>query len=356
MKSQTSVAKVRITKGVRFAKIISWIIGYCIRHRINPACLSRINPDIPLGGKILMSKSYTYDYFIKDNTAAKKYFVKTIRLPAGMQWPEAKDEFKKLSGRSDKPIVLKPDRGARSIGVKVTTNDLERIELLRARKKVDYAAQEYIPYKHELGLFYYKYPEWKKGKILGIAEKQFRNITGDGKSTLKILLKHENIPKAVMAQLLHQYKTLEYIPKLDEQVMLINTADHDNDGDYNDRPDLITRRLEKTINEIMRGKKVYFCRFDIRARSFEEFKEGKGFKILEANIGSGAVLLHAFDQRYSSKKQLEKYHEGLIHAFNIAERLKNNPRARIIPYIWYMLKDEIPLYFLKHRINKIKLE
>jgi len=336
---------------LKFFIIIFWMIGYCIRHWINPAVLSRINPPLPSGGKSQSSKKYNYDYFTKDNIITKSYYAKCVAIPKEANF----SEIKKILSIFDKNIiVLKPDKGARSIGVKVTTTDDERIQLLNVRKNNEYIAQEYIPYQHELGVYYYRYPNQNQGNILGIAEKKFDMIIGNGKSSLKQLLKNITITKAIQTQLLYSYKTLKYIPHNGEKILLANTVDHSDDGDYYNRPDLITPDVEKIFNKIIGNKEIYFCRFDIRAKDLYEFTKGKEFKILEINTGPNAVFLHAFDPRYTKRKQLQICFNEYKKAFKIAQMLKNTPRRKLIPYIWFTIEDEIPLFFLRHRIEKLE--
>jgi hypothetical protein len=287
----------------KFFYIIGWIIKYCITHWTNPSVLSRINPGLPNGGKCTLPKSYTYKYFTKDNPIAKKYFVKCLSIPGSKSWKQARDILKELG---NKRIVLKPDKGIRSIGIMITSSDYERKQLLESRGKIDYVAQEHIPHKHELGVFYYKYPTWNKGKIMGIAERAFEGIAD---------------------------------PHIKEQ--------------YKNRADLITPKVREIFNKIVWDTEVCFCRFDVRAENLEDFKNGEGFKILEANAGPDAVALHALDKNYPWKKQLKLYSEEYVHAFKIAKLNRHRPRTNLLKYFWFMIKDEIPLRLLKWRTRKI---
>lgn len=335
---------------LKFFIILSWIIKYCITHHINPKAASRLNPGIPRGGKGLASKNYTNTYLTLKNPIAKKYLAKYTFIPANKSYSEMKDEFKKFK---NKPVVLKPDQGARSIGVIITTTDSERMKLFNVRKNMNYIAQEYVDYQHELGVFYYRYPSWKKGKILGIAEKIFRIISGDGKNSLQELLKDIKLTKAIQTQMEFKFHSLKYIPSSGEKIMLTNTVDHYDEGEYYDRSDLITPDVEKVFNKIIGDKKFYFCRFDIRAKNLKDFSKGKNFKILELNTGPNVVLLHSFDPRYTKKKQLQIYFKGFTHAFKIAEKSKSTEKENMISYLWFLMKDEIPLFFLKNRIKHI---
>lgn len=293
----------------RFFYMIGWMAKYWITHRTNPAILSRLNIGLRNGGSCTYPKSEIYTYFIKDNPTAKRYFARCIKIPQGMSWEHVKTALKTFSG---KKTVFKPDKGSRSMGVRVVSTDAEKKTLLDKRGKTDYIVQEYLQHQHELGVLYYKYPTWKKGKILGIADRKFEDIVDP---------KHKN--------------------------------------QYTDRPDLITRQLTETFNRIVGDKEIYYCRFDIKAESLERLKDGEGFKIIEANAGPDAVSLHAFDSSYSTRKQLKIYIEDLTHAFRIAEmnakrRFKGKTDMGLIRYIWLMVKEEIPMQCLRFRLRNIK--
>lgn len=339
-----------ILRQLKFFIILGWIVKYSITHWTNPAVVSRLNPGLLRDNRGQSSKTQTYNYVIKNNSLAKKYFPKYIKLLAKTSWPESKKLIAKLGTKS---IVMKPDKGVRSIGVFVTTKESERNALLKARRNINYVAQEYIPYQHELGIFYYRYPNWKTGKIFGIAEKKFNTIIGDGKSSLQLLLKQIKTDKSSHIQLIHKYSTLKYIPKNGEIIKIVSTANHIIGEQYYSRPDLITSKVKKIFNKILNNKEIYYCRFDIRAKDLDTFKKGQDFKILEINIGANAMALHAFDPRYLKKEQWNICIEGYEHAFKIARMLTHRPKERLLPYVWFFIKDEIQLLFLKRRIRKI---
>jgi len=292
-------------RAFKFFYIIGWIIKYCVTHWTNFAVLSRMNSGIPNGGKSTLPKSYTYEYFTNKNPVAKKHFVEYVKIPR-MSANKTKHLITTLLKQAgNNKMVFKPDRGIRSIGV-VATNNGDEIETLLNAAKTDYIAQRYIDYTYELGVFYYKYPTWKKGKIMGIAERTFDEI-----------------------------------------------ADPSKKEQYTNRDELITPQLLNEFNKIVSDREVCFCRFDVRAKSLEDFKRGKNFWILEANAGPDAVALHALDKNYPWKKQLRLYSESYRHAFNIAELNKNKPRTGLIKYFYYMISDVMPLFFLRLRVRKI---
>ena len=84
----------------------------------------------------------------------------------------------------DFPIVLKPDVAQRGSGFRVVKTVGEAEAYLR---EVDVAviAQRYIPGPYEAGIFYYRFPTAKTGRIFAITEKLFPLIVGDGHRTVE---------------------------------------------------------------------------------------------------------------------------------------------------------------------------
>ena len=76
------------------------------------------------------------------------------------------------------PVILKPDRGERGVGVsKIKSADEAKVYFKKTRNEI--ILQEYIP-GLEVGVFYRFDPQSKKGKIVSITHKEFPTIVGDG--------------------------------------------------------------------------------------------------------------------------------------------------------------------------------
>ncbi|HYD03608.1 MAG TPA: hypothetical protein VEC16_04890 [Alphaproteobacteria bacterium] len=343
----------RFFKILKYIIIFFYVIKECLVRKIKINSLSKLNPGLFYSGKGIPSKYYIYNYITSNNNFSKKYFPKTILIPKLSKY-DKKDVRKIFEKFSDERIILKPDKGARSIGVFITTKDSERINILNNCGNMDYVAQKFIPYKNELAVFYFKTPGHSKGKILGVAEKKFHKIIGDGNKNIKQLLRKIPVSKAIIEQLKHRYENLNYVPKKEEKITLVSIVDHDDGAEYYDRSDLITRQALDVFDSITSGKEIYFCRFDIRARSIEDFKKGKNFSILEINAGFKAVLLHTLDPRYNLKKQIRQYKKEFSKVFQIISHLKNKPRLTVIEFFYNSIRDEYNLFLLGLRLKKIK--
>ena len=77
------------------------------------------------------------------------------------------------------PLIGKPDSGGRGRGVKLIETDHECAAYVY-NAPVDFHIQQFISYKKEVGIFYYRWPGDDKGRISGIVRKEFLTVTGDG--------------------------------------------------------------------------------------------------------------------------------------------------------------------------------
>jgi hypothetical protein len=197
------------------------------------------------------------------------------------------------------PLIGKPDIGGRGRGVKILMNEGDVLAYTR-NAFMDFHIQEFVSYKNEVGIFYYRYPDSDSGKISGIVGKTFLSITGDGTSTLLHLIKNN---KRAILQLPDLEKIVggnfDRVVPDGEQVVLVPYGNHARGALFTDESALIDEGLEKMIDGLC--KKIpgfYFGRLDIRFNTWEELKEGKAFSIIEVN-GAGAEPTHIYDPGHS---------------------------------------------------------
>src|SRR5262249_30048840 len=85
------------------------------------------------------------------------------------------------------PLVLKPDVGQRGTGVRLVRDwDAARVYLSPATVAV--IAQPYHAGPFEAGVFYYRMPGERRGRILSITDKRFPVLVGDGQATIETLI------------------------------------------------------------------------------------------------------------------------------------------------------------------------
>ena len=78
------------------------------------------------------------------------------------------------------PLIGKPNVGGRGRGIKVL-KDEQDVRNYVSNAFLDFHIQEFVPYKEEIGVFYYRHPGDAKGKLSGIVRKEFLTVTGNGK-------------------------------------------------------------------------------------------------------------------------------------------------------------------------------
>lgn len=197
------------------------------------------------------------------------------------------------------PLIAKPDIGGRGRGVKVLMDDDDVRKFLK-KCFVDFHIQEYVAFKNEVGIFYYRYPGSSSGHISGIVRKEFLSVTGDGIQTIRQLLEQDS--RAIMyLSSLEQYQQndFETILAKGEKRVVSPYGNHARGSKFLDHSHLIDEKLTAFVDKISKEiDEFYFGRFDIRYRDWQELKQGKNFAIIEVN-GAGAEPTHMYDPRHS---------------------------------------------------------
>jgi len=195
--------------------------------------------------------------------------------------------------------------------------------------KVDFLIQEYVPFKNEIGIFYYRYPNEEKGHISGIVKKEFLAVTGDGTSTVEqLLLKSKRAILQLPTLRIKEKDKMNIILQKEEELIIVPYGNHVRGAKFLDDSNLIDEELTNTIDSIC--KKVngfYFGRLDIRYNDWEELKQGKNFSIIELN-GSGSEPTHIYDPRHSvfwAWKEIAKHWKILYRVSKLNHQLQKTP-------------------------------
>jgi len=197
------------------------------------------------------------------------------------------------------PLIGKPDVGGRGRGVKALKDEAD-VKLYVQNAYLDFHIQEFVAYKNEVGIFYYRYPDQERGVITGIVKKEFLSVSGNGKTTMKELLKNEKRAILQMDSLERMYgKELNTVLPDGERKVLVPYGNHARGAKFLDYSHWIDEELTETIDNICKQvKEFYFGRLDIRYNTVEELKKGKNFSVIEVN-GAGAEPTHMYDPRHS---------------------------------------------------------
>lgn len=257
------------------------------------------NPAIPAGGFVGESKDEIYQGLQK-SPAAKPFLLNYLLLNseqnAENNFQSATDFIRQNSLTF--PLAFKPNAGERGKEVQI----LKDISELRA--KIENLSTPAILQEFAAGIeasvFYFRYPTQPLGEIFSITEKRFPILTGDGISNLETLILQDKRAVCLAKKYFEQNEeSLERIPEIGEKVQIINIGTHSRGAIFADGEWMKTPQLEQTIDEICRGYSgFYFGRFDLKAHSFDDFKAGQNFKIIELN-GVTSESTNIYDKKFS---------------------------------------------------------
>ncbi|MBV9643558.1 MAG: hypothetical protein JO334_08295, partial [Verrucomicrobia bacterium] len=221
------------------------------------------------------------------------------------------------------PIVLKPDAGQRGSGVVVVRSSQQLQEYL-CRASFPIIVQEHVPGK-EFGVFYFRYPNEKPGRIFSVTEKRMPVVVGDGSRTLEELILADD--RAVcMADfyLRNNCERAHDVLAAGEKVQLVEIGTHCRGAIFLDGSYAITPTLEATIERIASTfDGFFFGRFDIRVPTVEDFMSGQNLKIIELN-GVTSEATHIYDP----KRSLVDAYRVLFEQWRIAFEIGHKNRER----------------------------
>lgn len=277
-----------------YPPLVLYVLWLGVRHR-SLSLFTAANPAFPEGGFIGESKSAILDLLESSGGPIAAFRL----LPASLSAEAALKEVRAFLGQKDfdYPVVLKPDRGERGRGVRVARDDRNVLDYF-SRPRDETIVQEYVG-GEEFGIFYTRYPDRESGKIFSITRKILPHVEGDGLKTIEALILAD--PRAVsMASLYFSNLTsrLDEVPPPGEKIRLTSLGTHCRGAIFEDgsRPDGdLLLALFDGISQRLDG--FYFGRYDLKAPSEDDMRQGKNIRILELN-GVTSEATHIYDRRY----------------------------------------------------------
>ncbi|UFH33792.1 D-alanine--D-alanine ligase [Chryseobacterium sp. C-71] len=249
------------------------------------------NPSIKYGGMAMESKKEIYD-LIPEN-----WIPKTIFASSEKSFQEISSELK--SKTIHFPVIVKPNIGLKGLGV-VQLEDLNELEDYQKNSDCYFLIQEKINYQNEVGIFYYRFPDQKSGKITGMVKKEFLSVKGNGRKTLRELVM-ENPRSAFQIKAIEQKmgSEMQKIVPENEEIILIPFGSHTRGAKFIDISSEVTEKLEQKIDEICtKVNGFYFGRLDVMFENLELLQVGKSFTIIEIN-GAKSEPTHMYDPKHS---------------------------------------------------------
>ena len=227
------------------------------------------------------------------------------------------------------PFIAKPDIGLRGSAVKKIHN-LQELKEYNSSANFDYLLQDLIPYANEVGIFYVRFPNEKKGKVTGIVAKEYVIIEGDGIATVEELIKAnpryelqiENIKKDFGNQ-------FDEILENGKKINLVPYGNHARGAKFIDTSNLITDKLNETIDAMCQEiSEFYFGRLDVMYDNWNDLENGKNFALVEVN-GAGSEPTHIYDPKHSLFFAWKELARHITYMYQIS--VQNHKRG--FPYL-----------------------
>ncbi|SNR51932.1 ATP-grasp domain-containing protein [Lutibacter agarilyticus] len=292
---------------------IPYAIYLALRAK-NFVFFSATNPAIKHSGNGSESKFSTIQ-LIPEAFKPVSIFIKTKDKISNTLLQVAKNNLKY-------PVIIKPDIGFRGLLVKKINSENELISYLEKHHELDLIIQEFIDFKNECGIFYHRIPSEKKGKITSITLKRYLTIKGDGKSSLKELIKNDKRAKLYISLLTELHKNkLNTVLKKDEIKTLNSIGNHSKGTQFINGNHLISSELENGIDSIYKQIPNWFYgRLDLKYNTFEELVQLKNFKIIEIN-GIISEPTHIYDPEkisyFKALKEIRKHWKIMFQIANL---------------------------------------
>lgn len=309
-----------------YTVLLPRFVRLALRHR-SLSVFAAANPGMPLGGFVGESKFDILKQLPDDWT------LPTESVEPGLADARRAALDRAVQGRGwHFPLVLKPDVGERGTDVALVGSPTEAAAYFtRVRSRV--LVQPYHPGPYEAGIFYVRHPGDARGFIFSITDKRQPHVSGDGRSSLRTLIWHNERLSLQAATLLRQLgAAADRVPAPGERVLLSIAGNHCRGTMFLDGRALITPALERRIDEIAKSYTgFFFGRFDLRYANPEAFANGDDFRIVELN-GVLSESTNIYDPSWSLLRGLRTLAAQWSLAFKIgaanAARGAKVPRVR----------------------------
>jgi len=276
-----------------YAPLLPWIGWLAIRHR-GLMTATAANPGIPHGGVVGESK------FAILSKLPAEWIVPSGAIAAGDGDARAAGLARLISEREwDYPLVLKPDAGERGAGVRRVDSPAEAETYVRRFCNAT-LVQRFDSGPHEAGILYFRIPGESHGRIFSVTDKHFSFVDGDGRSTVaQLIWNHRRFRMQAGRFLARLNGRSDLVLAPGERLQLAMAGNHCQGTMFCDGAALITPELVRSIDAIARAfDGLFFGRFDVRYSDRDEFRAGRGFRIVELN-GATSESTNIYDPSWS---------------------------------------------------------
>lgn len=325
---------------VLYALLVPHVLLLMIRHR-SVTIFTAANPRIPLGGLVGESK-----WQILDRLPMHAIVPTAVVEPGNIQTRCAALAMLMQARGWSFPLVLKPDVGERGSGVRLVQSD-QAAQAYFEEHPERVLAQIYHPGPFEAGVFYIRHPAKKRGRIFSITDKVPPIVIGDGESNLETLIWRNPRYRLQARVFLNRLgPEARRVPRAGETVRLALAGNHCQGTMFLDGDRLLTPALARAIDDIVQAAPGFcFGRFDIRYESVEDFRAGRGFRIVELN-GVLSESTNVYDPTFGLLRALRVLMRQWTLAFEIgSENHAQGASKATLPEVLHAV--------IKHRARRV---
>ncbi len=266
---------------VFYLPLLPWLVWLSVRYR-SLTVWALANPGLPHGGVVGESKAEILralgspdapDVLTGEVAASADNALALIH-----GWPPD-------GSGSVWPVVLKPDAAQRGAGVRLVPDEAALRDYFASRNGDAVLVQRCHPGPFEAGVFYLRYPDEARGRVLAVTDKHFPAVTGNGRDTLERLIwSHHRYRMQAGVFLRRLGDAAQRVPDGGEVVPLAFAGNHCQGTMFTDGAHLVTPELTAALDRVaLRFDGFHFGRFDLRYADVDGFRRGEDTHVIELN-------------------------------------------------------------------------
>ncbi len=281
-----------------YAPMLLYWIWLSVKHR-GFTLPTAANPSFPFGGWVGESK---HSVLSLAGDHARAFFAPHICFPKTSSPPDEIARAAILQARTSSiafPMVAKPDKGCRGVGVRRIRNPVDLSAYISAFPEGErIILQPFVDQEAEAGVFYVRRPGDQNGQIVSLTLKYFPHVFGDGHSTLAELISRDARASTLKNIYLPRHSgRLTMVLAPGEPYRIAFAGSHSRGTIFRNGNRHITPAMTRAFDAIAKDiPGFHFGRFDVRFSSIWDLQLGKGFTILECN-GVGSEATHIWDRK-----------------------------------------------------------
>lgn len=311
----------------------------------SPLWFTATNPGMPLGWLYPTSKRDVL------NQIPDVYIPKTLYISQDdvslytADHPFMKDIYKRLEEKNMSfPLIIKPDNGVRWLWIEIFHTQQEFEVGIYAyfeqnMRRWAWLLQEFVDHPHEIGVFYVRMPDQKKGKITWLVGKEFLTLIGNGQDTFEQLVHNHGRAKFHVSLLENQFadRRGQVLPEW-EHIDIVEIGTHSRGSTFLDVSEYITQDLIDQFDHVsgyIDG--FYYGRYDVRTSSIQAMTAGN-FNIIEVNM-TYSEPTWMYDPQYSlwTQQKILLQHWSIMYDIALANHKNGVSYASIAE--WKIARD-----------------